>query len=214
MTTTKKPASAGSDLVYDLEKHRAVITTQNWYWLGALPGCPRETLHIAGVEFSKMTEIVRRNPHNPSQTDRDARIGSLVQLTKAKVELLREKIRLQVIRFVDLPAADAARRAEARAACKTDAAKRVHDPIEGTGAGLEALDVTRRRGHPIRIPTTDDVKAARKHGRVLREYVRDDRDEPAARYLFAQLCANQNQPERSDFYPEPLEVTGLKWPDE
>jgi len=219
MTTTtkktqKKTAAKGASLVPDLEKNRASVTTLQWFWIGALPGCPRESLDLAGISFPKMTEMVRKDPHQSGKTHRTAKLGALIQLTEAQVERLIDRMPFQVIRFDDTPEEDEAKREQGRQRCDTEEARATYGAIGGAGAGIEALDVVRRKGHPIRIPSPEDIAKAKKAGKTVRAYTQGARDEPAARYLFAELCESQTRPQRSDFYPDPLEVTGLEWPSE
>ena len=181
----RRIGAKGQDLVPDLAANVDRITVQNWYWIGALPGCPRESLDVGGISFPKMTEAVRLD--KSGNTHRVPRIGALAQLTSIQIERIRETLPDRVIRFTG-----------------------TEPETDGVGEGLESLDEdnARRKGHAIRIPTSEQVKAGK------RAYTQDPRDEPAARYLFAELCQNQDRPQYSDRYPEPLEVTGLEWPGE
>ena len=85
--------------------------------------------------------------------------------------------------------------------------------IRSEESRLEDLADPPPKGHLITIPTEGDLAERRKSGRAARQYNPDPRDVPAARYIFAQLCADQVNGSRSDVYPEPLEKTGLEWPD-
>ena len=186
-TTATPRTTAGASLVPDLKKLTKGVIGKHWYWIGALPGCPREHLDIGSTNFPKMTEDVRRDSRG--QTHRRPQIGSIRQLTQVQLQRIQDDLPQCVIRF------------------DTDGPN-----PGGPGDGLEVLDKDRRKGEPMRIPTDKQVEEAKKRDRFVDSYSASVLDEPAARYVFAQLCENQERPQRSDFFPEPLEVTGLEWP--
>ncbi len=213
MNTKTETRTAGAKLVPDLKKHQKGIVGKHWYWIGALPGCPREHLDIGSVDFPKMVERVSIDP-NSRDTRRVPLIGSVRQLTLVQLKKIEADLPNCVIRFEQTFDEEAASRVKDAAKCDDDSpAQLQYGPVGGPGSTLEALDVVRRKGHPIRIPTDKAVDEAKKAGRHLKGYSPDLKDEPAADYVFAVLCSDQNQPQRSDFYPEPLSVTGLEWPD-
>lgn len=182
-----KRTTSGQSLVPDLSKLTKGVIGKHWYWMGALPGCPREHLDIGSTDFPKMTEDVRRDSRG--KTHRTPKIGSLRMLTMAQLHRIEDDLRFCIIRFD-----------------KADS-----ESPGGPGDGLEVLDNDRRKGRPIRIPSDPAVEKAIKDGRPLRPYSAEATDEPAARYVFMKLC-DQDKPQRSDSYPEPMEVDGLPWP--
>ncbi len=70
-----------------------------------------------------------------------------------------------------------------------------------------------RKACEVRIPSDEKVAEAKKHRRPSPEYVAQKDDEPAARYMFAVLCPDQDNPTRGHHYPKSLEEEGLEWPD-
>ena len=116
-------------------------------------------------------------------------VGKVIHLAESQVRKIEEKMPLRVIRFLEPPADHQQR---------------------------DAFDEEpRRKGYAIRIPTDADMASARASGRGLPGYVRQKWDEPAARYLFMELCADQANPARSGAYPPPLsEHQGSLWPDD
>lgn len=178
----------GASLVPNLEANREAVEEAHWYWLGALPACPTEHLDLKGIHFPKVEELV--SVKRDGGTQRIPVIGALVQLTIDQVLMLKDRLSRTVIRFRD------------KAGGET-----------GVGVPVSSVEsIQRRKGDPVTIPTVDEVKKAEAAGRATNRYQQRPGDEPAARYLFAQLCENQERPGRGEFYPEPLEITGLAWP--
>ena len=70
------------------------------------------------------------------------------------------------------------------------------------------------KGHGVRIPTDDQIKQARMLGRPMPGYVAQDGDLPAARFMYAVLCPDQDNPTRGLHYPPSLEEIGIEWPEE
>jgi len=182
---TKK--TPGSALVTNLGKHSAGVSKQYAYWIGTLPGAPTEGINCAGIDFPKMTEQVIGKGRD---TRRIPRIGSIRHLAEDQIDMLRDRLPANVVRFHG-PELD-------------------HD-MRGT---LEDLEKPRRKGHLIRIPTEEQLAAAKTRGRTLRRYVAGSHDEPAAKFMFALLCENQKNPSPGSVYPEPLSETGLEWPED
>lgn len=182
---------AGSALAPDLRRHQAAVETSFWYWIGALPGCPSEHLDLKGIHFPKVMEKVSRGPDG--RTVRIPMIGSLVRLTELQIRAMRDRLTRTVIRFTPSE--------EPR---KT-----------GAGASLgDQAEIPRRRGSPVTLPSVEEQAERARNGLPTHLYQQSPHDEPAARYLFAVLCHDQERPQRGDHYPEPLEVTGLEWPGE
>lgn len=159
------------------------------YWLGAYPTCTGEGLAIGGQDFPKLTEEVRPSRGIGGTSQRIPHVGKVIHLAESQVRKIEEKMPLRVIRFLEPPADHQQR---------------------------DAFDEEpRRKGYAIRIPTDADMASARASGRGLPGYVRQKWDEPAARYLFMELCADQANPARSGAYPPPLsEHQGSLWPDD
>ncbi len=204
--------AAGAHLVPDLKKLKKGVIHKWWYWIGALPGCPHEHLDVGSVDFPKMTEDVRRDSRG--RTIRRAHLGSLRHLTRDQLERIRADLPQCVIRFEESEEtwrkrADADMRK--RAAIENRTLRDADLELSGT---LEDLDLPRRKGRPIRIPTDKAIALAKQHSHRVRMYAAEEHDEPGARYVFAELCADQDRPQRRDFYPDPLEITDLEWPDE
>lgn len=182
-----KTTTPGASLVLDLDKLTKGVIGKYAYWMGALPDAPREHLQIGSIDFPKMEEDVRID--KTGKTKRRENIGSIRWLTLVQIQRVEDDVLQQIIRF------DGAGKSPG-----------------GPGDGLEVLDEPRRKGIPMRVPTDANIEKAIKDKRPLRPFSAEVTDEPAARYVFMQLCADQERPQRSDFYPDPLEVTGLVWP--
>lgn len=71
-----------------------------------------------------------------------------------------------------------------------------------------------RKGYPVRIPSPARIEKAKKHGTALPQYIQQPGDEWAAKYMFAVLCDDQENPLRGTSYPPTLAEAGLEWPDE
>lgn len=184
-----KRVARGADLVPDLSKHKAGISTSYWYWIGGLPGLPVENVAIGGETFPKMEERVIVTG---TETHRSGVIGALVRLTPEKVKRIREALPRTIIRFTE--------------------AKGVF--ARGTGERVDVVmgEPTRRKGFPITIrPEAECIERA-KNNFGVDAYEARPHDEPAADYLFAALCVDQSRPTRGEYYPDPLSTTGLEWP--
>lgn len=192
MANTQKRVE-GSALVPNLSEHQVGIAKRYTYWVGILPKTPVESLAVAGVSFPKMNERLIQDPTNPEGKRRIPVIGALVDLTRDKLDLLAERIPNTVIRFLE-----------------EEAVK--EEP--GTGKNLGDLHQRARRGHLITIPSAEDVAERKKRGKATQQYIPREGDHPAARFMFAVLCKNQDKPERGEFYPDVLEETGLVWPED
>jgi len=196
IATAPAPRSAtrisGADLVPDLNKHRGSVERGYFYWVGVTPSCPVEGVDCAGINFPKVNErlIAGRN----GEQQRVPVIGALVRLSERKIRLLRERLPRVVVRFT-----------------RDDQGVK-EEP--GTGQNLGDLHIRPRKGFLITIPTEADLKQREQRGIAARRYVQGPNDEPAARYMFARLCRNQEIGERGDTYPDTLANTGLDWPDE
>lgn len=186
----------GRDLVPDFDAPLSGSLSEYVYWVGVTPSCPVEHIDLAGINFPKLNENIIPDPSRAGRTQRIPVIGSLVNLTEDKIRLMRDRLPRSIIRFSD-----------------NQEAKGVQEE-PGTGQNLGDLHLQPRKGFLIRIPTDEYVKERQAAGRATRHYVRKKGDEPVARYMFAVLCADQNNPARGEYYPEVLENTGLEWPEE
>ncbi len=65
----------------------------------------------------------------------------------------------------------------------------------------------------IKIPTAERLAQAKADGTHVSRYVRQPDDEPAVKYMYMHLCADQSEPERGHDYST-LDETGLVWPEE
>ena len=93
---TKSTRIDGASLRPDLDRNRASVETTCAYWVGLTHDCPMDVIDVAGVHFPK---------NNGEQTMIDGRTklvpchGTLVHLTRDKIESLRNKLPLTVIRW-------------------------------------------------------------------------------------------------------------------
>lgn len=184
----------GTALVPDIsDRGGPGVLTEYRYWVGITPSCPVESLDLAGINFPKVNEELILDPLRTNIRQRVPVIGALVTLTKQRVELMRDRLPRTVIRFLESKG-------------------KQEEP--GTGKNIGDVHMRPRRGHVITIPSAKEVEQRRADGKPTREYTFHKNDVPAARFMFAVLCANQEKGERGPEYPEPLEITGLEWPDE
>lgn len=194
-TRKQKPKTrivAGSDLVPNLETLKTGSLTRYAYWVGISPSCPVENIVLGGINFPKVAERIVDDPMRTAQKRRVPVIGSLVWLSIEQIDKIREALSRTVIRFYP----DGGQKEE-----------------PGTGQNVGDNHIRPRRGQVITIPSAEQVEEAQKSGRAIRRYIASERDVPAARFLFAQLCADQKNGNRGDFYPDPLETTGLDYPE-
>jgi hypothetical protein len=178
----------GSELAYDVQGKRSSlgITTQAYYWVGLLPDCPKEFAELAGTSFPKTTATLQKESAS-GRTVHVPRFGTVTSLTEEQINLMRDKLSRTVIRF----------------------RQPTRDPLERANVG----DITERRtGHFITVPTEAEIEERRKAKRAAMRYTPQANDEPAADYMFAVLCEDQDKPRCGDYYPEPLSKTGLEWP--
>jgi len=172
----------------DLERRRSAVETRRWYWIGAIPSLPTESVDLAGLNFPKVNELVAKD--RDGNTQRMPVVGSLVQLSREDVERLRLKAARTVVRF--------------RAPKKK---VKIEDPRLHRGR-------PERKGQLITIATDEELNQRRASGIIPVPYVQSPYDEPVANYVFAYLCPDQRSPERLNHYPPPLSETGLDWVDQ
>ena len=183
---------SGKDLAPDLTGDIPGSLTEYFYWVGVIPACPVEHIDVAGINFPKVNELILPDPGRTGKTQRAPVIGALARLTEGRVKRLLARIPRTIMRF-------------------TSDKGTQEEP--GTGQNLGDLHIQPRKGFLITVPTAEDVDMARAAGRATNHYVRQAHDEPAARYMFAVLCEDQEKPSRGSYYPECLETAGLNWPD-
>lgn len=181
---------SGDEFTAQLSEGPTVEVTR-WYWVGVIAECPTPSLDFAGVNFPKMNELIMQDSQG-IQT-RIPVIGSLVKLYRSQVELLRDKIKHAVIRF-----------------------KEPFDPQKWDRSirrDIANCGEPPRKGEKVTIPTDAELKEREKNGFVMVHYEREPFDEPAAKFVFAQLCDDQQRGNRGSNYPKPLSETGLVWPE-
>lgn len=193
--TQKKPGRKvipAKNLIPDISSDSVSVGKEVVYWVGVTPDCPTEGIDVAGMNFPKMNEKLVDDPMLQGKKKRIPQVGALVMMTEARFKFLAERVARLVVRFTD-----------------GKGAERIYDK----GTDLEALAATRRKGHVITIPTKAETEARRKLGRQTNEYIPDRGDAPAARFMFAIPCPDQEHPSRGGHYPDTLEKTGLAWPE-
>lgn len=180
---------SGESLTPNLDATRAVVSRRYWYWIGVLPTAPVDNIQITGINFPKAEEIVTKRG---TKTHRQGVIGALAHLDQDAILRLRERLPRTVVRV--FPATT--------------------EVVSGTGMQLADAYERKSKGQMITIPRKEDVDSLRKQGLPVHLYSQHPNDQPGARYMFMELCADQERPQRGSYYPEVLEVTGLEWPDE
>lgn len=189
----KRATLDASSFVPDLDARSPSINEEYCYWIGALPSCPSEHIDLCGIHFPKVTEwVTKARDGGPSQ--RIPKIGQVVRLNKAQILKLQDRLSRTIIRF--------------RSAKPANFDNGVGSTFQGVEGAL------RRKGSPVTIPTKQELEARVAAGLPARSYTRQAFDEPAADYLFAQLCDDQDSGSRGEAYPEPLSATGIVWPGE
>jgi len=186
----------GSELTANIaERSNSAGTSRRYrYWVGVSPSCPVESIDLAGVNFPKVNANLVADPMRTGRKKRVPVIGAIVYLDEGKIRKMREKLPRTILRFT------------------SDVGD--HDE-PGTGENIGDVARRPRRGQLITIPTDAEIEERRKKGKPTRAYSPNlERDVPASRFMFAVLCEDQENGERREEYPDPLEVTGLQWPDE
>lgn len=184
-----KPATNAQKLVPDFDKLPHGVNAGMWYWVGVLNDAPKGQIDVAGVDFPKMEEIVSKGPDG--KTQRAPVAGGLRQLTKDKVEAICEALPRTIIRFYS--------------GAKEEA---------GTGQNMGDDYVRPRSGQLITIPSEKQMTEMRENGKSWSPYSKHKNDEPAACYMYAQLCDDQQNPVRGSVLPDTLDKTGLSYPEE
>jgi hypothetical protein len=186
---------AGGDLrpnIHELSKGAGVLRAYR-YWIGVTPSCPVQSITVAGLDFPKVNENLVKDPNGGDKMVRVPVIGAIVFIDEDRVRMLRDRLPLTVVRFTE----DKGDRDE-----------------PGTGQNIGDAHQQPRKGHVITIQGKEEVDQRRKDGTGFNPYVPHPDDVPAARFMFAHLCEDQENGSRSDYYPDVLEETGLEWPEE
>lgn len=166
------------------------------YWVGSLPDCPLECVHVAGLEFPKIVRPLVLDPEAPTsgrKVQGPPMVGQVVYLTRRKLDLLAAKLPRKVFRF--LPSGG----------------KDVDDPH--ARAGGKVLDTTKnnkRSAMILDVPTPDEIAAREKRGRPTRRFTPRANDEHVAGYLYCVPAPHGRAPGMQP--PPPLNVTGLEYP--
>lgn len=194
-TTTSARRVTGGALTPDLAQHRAGITTEYVYWCGLFPSAPVEHLAIRGVGFSKINEKILKGGANRQQR-RIPVAGTLSRLTRDAFEEFTERLKRTVFRFTP-----------------TGTRHEKHMVEPSTLIDMDEDFPLCVPGHVITIPTDEYVKQRLAAGLPSNAYTQHKDDEPAAQHMYMVLCEDQQNPQRGAYFPEPLSVTGLTWPD-
>lgn len=178
-------ATAGSDLVPRAEMFVGVTQDEYWYWVGVKPDSLIQWLDCGGINFPKVVW-----EREPGIEDATPQRGALVKISESQMELMRQKLPRMVIRVKG---------------SKRPNTKGVKDLGKDPEEQQQWWD-------PIRIPTAEDIAAAKKDGRTVHRYTPQPGDFPAATCMYAVLCDDQENPTRGAKIPSPLSETGLVWP--
>jgi hypothetical protein len=179
---------AAASLVPDLSKFAkdGTSATEYLYWCGLDPKAPVEYVNIAGLTFPKASELIVDDPLRTSTRKRIPVIGQLERVSLQAMTRLRDLLPRTVVRFYNSK-----------------------EEREEPGTGKNVGDIHQRpsRGQLITIPTAEAI------ARGVQPYIPSKNDVPIARLIFMQLCADQVRGSRGEFYPDPVEVTGIDWPE-
>lgn len=194
-TPEPKPATGAKIKGKDLVPSVATLPTKKRYayWVGVTASCPVQAIDCV-VNFPKVNGVPVKEPGSRIKRLRGV-LGAIVWLDAENIRIMRERIPRTVIRVINAEVPDV-----------NDAGKDLEDVTE-------FADTKRPKAHIITIPTEERLKAAQEAGRPARRYIKQSGDIPAARFMFAQLCEDQVNPRHGSVYPEPLERTGLEFPE-
>lgn len=176
-------------LVPDLDTHRAAVTQSFWYWIGLTNACPVQAAFLGGECFPKTEELVSKDMHGA--TVRVPVFGAMVKLTREKFDRICEQMQRTVLRFDKADAGDK------------------EEP--GTGQNVGMPHRLPRKGYWIRIPTKHEVESRARSGMPVPSYAQGSNDEPGADYIYCVPAANQDQPVRGPYLPDPVSKTGMEW---
>ena len=172
--------------VAPLPKVGNVIKKRRFYWLGALPTLPVESVTVAGICFPKMTETIHVNPSDPIRPMRLPRLGEVVALTDAEIERLAQSLPARVVRLRETL-------------------------VEVLPAGVEmptTARVERSRGQVIRLQGNAELEAT---GRIRKSVLLPD-DQPLAAFLYLvpELTLSPRLHAHGEPLPAPISETGLR----
>jgi hypothetical protein len=199
MTTTDLPEVtqpklpriiAGADLAP--VRNAPLAEEQFWFWLGALHEAPRESFHVAGLEFPKVGDIVFKKRGDVQIQDRMMHLGTILRLSRARLLQLGAALPRKIVR-----------------------------PVWWKKSRGDVGDDDRSRaplmqGSILSINTPEDIAKAHNNGRVMRSHTPQAGDVPIARYLYAVWLDEVSPSMRpvSSPMPLPLSETGLVIPPE
>ena len=159
-----------------------------WYWIGITSNAPFSFALLNGVQFSKVTENVMQEGN---ETRRFPRIGDVFFLTVSLAERMLRRLPLVVVRRY--PNQDV----------ETDAGR-----VKNAGNPYRSST----KGHLITITGQAEAAELRAKNIPIPRYDYDPTDEPVSRYLFAQLCPDQEKPMAGMWYPPSLEEQAFEYP--
>jgi hypothetical protein len=193
--------SAGADLLPEPAHLDPAAEARIAFWVGSIPASPVNQIEVAGIGFPKVNESVRQVG---GVTTRIPVIGAIVHLTRGDIDELRKRLPRTVIRFTGV---------------QRERGEVEPQYFKAEGGGVSVLEAmatdersANRKGFVITIPSREELEERRKNGFAAIPYQQGRGDEPAACYLFAEPCANQEDPRPGDRYPDTLDKTGLYWP--
>jgi hypothetical protein len=133
--------------------------TYEAFHLGLTHDCPLGQIDVAGLHFPGYNEVIETN--NAGQQVRTPGTGTVNRVvTRQHFDALVEVLPRLVIRFTS---------------------PRTDEPGTGQNVGDP---VSRRKGYLIKIPDERMIAGATAHGRQLKPYVKQEGDEPAAKFMF------------------------------
>jgi len=179
----------GADLAADLSKFSKGIESEYFYWVGLVEECPVDVVYCAGVAFPKRTNRVVPELEVPNNYIHEKQAGFVVRMTEHKIRLLRERLPRTLIRVIERE-------------------------IDTSGYDTETKKVKKRTGKVITIQTDEQIEERIKNNLPAQRYIKDPRDVPAAEFMFAVPCENQDNPRAGIEYPPVLSKAGLTWPEE
>lgn len=157
------------------------MTKRTKYWYGAMPDSPIDPIHVAGITFAKVMEVLSIGPGN--ETLRSAYLGCCSELTSEQTQAFAKALPRLVMRTVE---------------------RAIGGMSDGT-QDTEVKDPTIiRTGHILRIPSDDEVVAMKERGNY-RPYVRQPGDRPVSDFIFF-----IRQDMRGAEYPAPVSQTGIE----
>lgn len=159
-----------------------------WYWIGVTNDAPFAFALLNGVQFSKVTENV---VHEGNETRRIPRIGDVFFLTVSLAERMLRRLPLVVVR----------RYANQEVEQDAGRVKNAGNPYRSS-----------TRGHLITITGPAEAAELRAKSIPVPRYDYDPTDEPVSRYLFAELCPDQDNPMAGMWYPPSLEARAFEYP--